>query len=169
MQGQTPPAEVAPSRSGNYARLPEAAGKHLPKFGPYLKQRQALRAQLAPQRFADAKLDERVEVTTPAKLPGVKEQIGKAIDRIGTFYDLDPKEQVVALVDEELCINCGKCYMTCNDDAYQVCCSFFLLSLSCIVLILCALFFQNNVRQSSLMKRRIFLASPMIALAARFA
>lgn len=27
--------------------------------------------------------------------------------------------QVVALVDEEMCINCGKCYMTCNDTGYQ--------------------------------------------------
>ncbi len=29
------------------------------------------------------------------------------------------QEQVVALVDPELCINCGKCYMTCNDTGYQ--------------------------------------------------
>jgi Fe-S-cluster-containing dehydrogenase component len=29
-------------------------------------------------------------------------------------------EQVVALIDEEMCINCGKCYMTCNDSGYQV-------------------------------------------------
>ncbi len=26
---------------------------------------------------------------------------------------------MVALVDEEMCINCGKCYMTCNDSGYQ--------------------------------------------------
>lgn len=28
--------------------------------------------------------------------------------------------QVQALIDEEMCINCGKCYMTCNDSGYQV-------------------------------------------------
>lgn len=28
--------------------------------------------------------------------------------------------QVVALVDDEMCINCGKCFMTCNDSGYQV-------------------------------------------------
>lgn len=28
-------------------------------------------------------------------------------------------EQVQALIDEEMCINCGKCYMTCNDSGYQ--------------------------------------------------
>jgi dihydropyrimidine dehydrogenase (NADP+) len=26
---------------------------------------------------------------------------------------------VVALIDPEMCINCGKCYMTCNDTGYQ--------------------------------------------------
>jgi len=26
---------------------------------------------------------------------------------------------VVALVNEDTCINCGKCYMTCNDSGYQ--------------------------------------------------
>jgi Pyruvate/2-oxoacid:ferredoxin oxidoreductase delta subunit len=28
-------------------------------------------------------------------------------------------DQKVALIDEEMCINCGKCYMTCNDSGYQ--------------------------------------------------
>ncbi|GAA6227553.1 dihydropyrimidine dehydrogenase [NADP(+)] [Lates japonicus] len=28
-------------------------------------------------------------------------------------------EQVQAVIDEEMCINCGKCYMTCNDSGYQ--------------------------------------------------
>ena len=26
---------------------------------------------------------------------------------------------MVALIDPEMCINCGKCYMTCNDTGYQ--------------------------------------------------
>ena len=26
---------------------------------------------------------------------------------------------MVALIDEEMCTNCGKCYMTCNDSGYQ--------------------------------------------------
>ena len=25
----------------------------------------------------------------------------------------------MALIDPEMCINCGKCYMTCNDTGYQ--------------------------------------------------
>merc|ERR1712037_651092 len=40
-------------------------------------------------------------------------------DRIGTYNDLDNKQHVIALIDPEMCINCGKCYMTCNDTGYQ--------------------------------------------------
>ena len=42
-----------------------------------------------------------------------------ALSRIGTYGDLDNSQQVVAVIDEDLCINCGKCYMTCNDCGYQ--------------------------------------------------
>jgi len=45
--------------------------------------------------------------------------IGAALSRIGTYGDLDNSQQVVAVIDEDLCINCGKCYMTCNDCGYQ--------------------------------------------------
>ena len=41
------------------------------------------------------------------------------MDRIGSYGDLDNRQQVVAVIDEDLCINCGKCYMTCNDCGYQ--------------------------------------------------
>lgn len=46
--------------------------------------------------------------------------IGKALKYLGAFGDLSTIEQVVATIDEEMCINCGKCYMTCNDSGYQV-------------------------------------------------
>lgn len=49
----------------------------------------------------------------------MKDMIGRALDSIGSYGDLDNKQQVVALIDEEMCINCGKCYMTCNDSGYQ--------------------------------------------------
>lgn len=32
---------------------------------------------------------------------------------------LPSRQHVVALIDKEMCINCGKCYMTCNDTGYQ--------------------------------------------------
>lgn len=51
--------------------------------------------------------------------PTVEKVIGAALDRIGTYNDLDNKQHVIALIDPEMCINCGKCYMTCNDTGYQ--------------------------------------------------
>ena len=49
----------------------------------------------------------------------IQDMIGKAFPRIGAYNDLDNTEQVVAIIDEDMCINCGKCYMTCNDSGYQ--------------------------------------------------
>lgn len=45
--------------------------------------------------------------------------VGKAVPAIGTYGDLSNTEQVVAVIDEDMCINCGKCYMVCNDSGYQ--------------------------------------------------
>lgn len=45
--------------------------------------------------------------------------IGRALSRIGAWGDLDIMQQAVALIDEDMCINCGKCYMVCNDSGYQ--------------------------------------------------
>lgn len=49
----------------------------------------------------------------------VQDVIGLALSGIGSYGDLDNSQQVVAVIDEDLCINCGKCYMTCNDCGYQ--------------------------------------------------
>ena len=38
---------------------------------------------------------------------------------MGAWGELDIKQQAVALIDEDMCINCGKCYMVCNDSGYQ--------------------------------------------------
>jgi dihydropyrimidine dehydrogenase (NADP+) len=54
-----------------------------------------------------------------APIASIQSQIGLALPQIGTYNDLNNKQQVVALVDEDLCVNCGKCYMTCNDTGYQ--------------------------------------------------
>merc|ERR1712137_1398023 len=54
-----------------------------------------------------------------APVPKISDQLGRALDRIGTYNELNNQEQVVAVVDEDLCVNCGKCYMTCNDSGYQ--------------------------------------------------
>jgi len=55
----------------------------------------------------------------PDKVPKVADVIGKALEEIGSYGELDNKQQRVALIDDDLCINCGKCYLTCNDSGYQ--------------------------------------------------
>lgn len=48
-----------------------------------------------------------------------KDMMGRALGAIGSYNQLDDKQHAVAVIDEEMCINCGKCYMTCNDTGYQ--------------------------------------------------
>ena len=58
--------------------------------------------------------------TVSNSVPIFQDVIGKALQYLGTFGELSNFEQVVAVIDEEMCISCGKCYMTCNDSGYQV-------------------------------------------------
>jgi dihydropyrimidine dehydrogenase (NADP+) len=98
-------------------------GKKLPRFGEFKKQRTQIRQEYA----AAADVFESETRTIPqnlprelaAPVPTLKTQIGRALNRIGAWYQLNLDEQAVALVDEDLCVNCGKCYMTCNDSGYQ--------------------------------------------------
>ena len=49
----------------------------------------------------------------------IQDMIGRSLKHIGNYTEMTNKEQVVACIDDEMCINCGKCYMTCNDSGYQ--------------------------------------------------
>jgi len=102
--------------------LQSQIGRNLPNFGPYAKEKATV--------LADRKQNEDLlEVNLPSSnrpankqrlmTPTVEKVIGAALDRIGTYNDLDNKQHVIALIDPEMCINCGKCYMTCNDTGYQ--------------------------------------------------
>jgi len=111
-EGQSPRHEVPVSQ------LKENKGKVLPHFGIY-KEKQA---KLNQAHHLEADLLAASPVLTasePAQVPSVKDVIGRALAQIGSYGDLDSKQQAVALVNEDLCINCGKCYMTCNDSGYQ--------------------------------------------------
>lgn len=91
----------------------------LPRFGPFQeerwKTRQALVAAngpLPPKQQAEA-------VPVAGKVPTVNSIIGKSLSQVCSYSKLDNKDQVVAAVNDDLCINCGKCVMTCNDSGYQ--------------------------------------------------
>jgi len=120
--GQSPP--TARTYKGKpVIDLQSALGKNLPNFGPFAKERANFVADmkkdmdLLNDRFKPA--PNRPPNKQRMMTPKVEEVIGKALDRIGTFNDLDNKQHVIALIDPEMCINCGKCYMTCNDTGYQ--------------------------------------------------
>ncbi|CAB1340834.1 unnamed protein product, partial [Coregonus sp. 'balchen'] len=97
----------------------------LPSFGPYLLEKKKV---LADYKKAVRDYGEKTTVVeangtrtyTPKRpVPAVKDVIARALKHIGAYGELNNTEQVKALIDEEMCINCGKCYMTCNDSGYQ--------------------------------------------------
>jgi len=106
--GQSPPLEYEPRN---------LLGHALPKFGPYLKDR--LKTRSVSVKSNGTKPTPSPEPKKINTIPSVRSQVGCALPYIGDYNDLSNKEQVVAIVNEELCINCGKCYMTCNDSGYQ--------------------------------------------------
>ncbi|XP_068808465.1 dihydropyrimidine dehydrogenase [NADP(+)] isoform X12 [Struthio camelus] len=119
--GQSP-ATMRHQKGKPVPRIAELMGKKLPSFGPYLEQRKKIIAEnkIKLKKESAAALLPRKKHFIPKKpIPAIKDVIGKALQYIGTYGELSNTEQVVALIDEEMCINCGKCYMTCNDSGYQ--------------------------------------------------
>ncbi len=125
---------------GQSAPRPESngtiIGRGLPKFGAFKEERRNLRQKEIKEKgvvltggpqpshvdpshpvpdlshYPQATLD-------PRQARPLQALIGGALPKIGAWNDLDGAAQVVAVVDSELCINCGKCFLTCNDTAYQ--------------------------------------------------
>jgi dihydropyrimidine dehydrogenase (NADP+) len=110
--GQTPPAEYD-ERS--------KIGTNLPKFGPYAAKRAELRKQYAMNLDLTeyTPTEEKNYTELPENIPTLDDVRGKVLGKVTEYMKLDQKAQAVAMVDEELCINCGKCYMVCNDSGYQ--------------------------------------------------
>ncbi|PAA50679.1 hypothetical protein BOX15_Mlig007577g1 [Macrostomum lignano] len=117
--GQSPPTPVH-----QRGKSLLATGQSLPAFGPYKQRREALehellrtRDLLKPDPASTGLAQRQRPVVKP--VPKVSDIVGASVGLVGNYYDLDNKQQVVALVNDDLCINCGKCYMTCNDSGYQ--------------------------------------------------
>ena len=107
--GQSPPAKE-----------PSDLGRGLPKFGDFERQRRKLKASKNNANLVKGVYHNKTSANDKSSTPvSVTSQVGRAVDNIGAWYELDRSQQVVALVDEDKCINCGKCYMTCNDSGYQ--------------------------------------------------
>uniref|UniRef100_A0A673G9B9 Dihydropyrimidine dehydrogenase [NADP(+)] n=1 Tax=Sinocyclocheilus rhinocerous TaxID=307959 RepID=A0A673G9B9_9TELE len=122
--GQSPPT-IRHQKGKPIPRVEELVGKSLPSFGPYLKTKtEALARYKKILKDASGNVitdtsDSRVPQKNIPKEPIPNDVIARALMHIGAYQELDNTEQVQALVDPEMCINCGKCYMTCNDSGYQ--------------------------------------------------
>ncbi|KAL0127958.1 hypothetical protein PUN28_003308 [Cardiocondyla obscurior] len=117
--GQSPP--TFKHQKGKPVSLQHALGKNVPYFGEYQKLREKKIAEL---KAHSNPLDTVIKTIRPAPgpiapIPAVKDVVGEALLYIGSFKELDNKKQVVALIDDDMCINCGKCYMACADSGYQ--------------------------------------------------
>ncbi|XP_049806556.1 dihydropyrimidine dehydrogenase [NADP(+)] [Schistocerca nitens] len=120
--GQSPPTEKH-QKGKPVVSLQNILGKNLPQFGEHLQRREEIIAEMKrKQEPLDA--SKPFEPLRPAHqprkpVPSVQDIVGQALPHIGAYKALDNTKQVVAVVDEDLCINCGKCYMACNDSGYQ--------------------------------------------------
>jgi dihydropyrimidine dehydrogenase (NADP+) len=75
----------------------------LPSFGEYLKKREDLIAEEKKTVTVEA-LEKGIvsrEVSQPSKeIPSVQDIVGRSISKIGTYNDLNNRQQVVAIIDE---------------------------------------------------------------------
>ncbi|XP_067234865.1 dihydropyrimidine dehydrogenase [NADP(+)] isoform X6 [Chanodichthys erythropterus] len=120
--GQSPPT-ACHQKGKPVPTLEEVKGRSLPSFGPYLQEKKEVIANHKKKLKGysdDTVSTEGTRLYTPkGPVPRVKDVIAKALKHIGAYQELNIQEQVQALIDPEMCINCGKCYMTCNDAGYQ--------------------------------------------------
>jgi len=63
--------------------------------------------------------DEQPQVVDISKLPKLRELIGTNNKHISNNSEMDVTAQKFPFIDEDLCVNCGKCYLTCLDSGYQ--------------------------------------------------
>ncbi|XP_063284409.1 dihydropyrimidine dehydrogenase [NADP(+)] isoform X1 [Pelobates fuscus] len=119
--GQSPPT-IRHQKGKTVPKVADIIGQKLPNFGPFLEKRKRILAEnkiAALTKIADLETSERKPFVPKKPIPAVKDVIGRALQYIGSYGQLSIQEHVLALIDEEMCINCGKCYMTCNDSGYQ--------------------------------------------------
>jgi len=96
-----------------------------PYYGDYERKRQkTIRAELSQSgNITDkccCKMDDiSARCDKSLEVPPLHVLVGESHSKITGHTKLSRKGQVVAVIVEDLCIQCGKCYMTCNDNAYQ--------------------------------------------------
>ncbi|XP_032520125.2 dihydropyrimidine dehydrogenase [NADP(+)] [Danaus plexippus] len=119
--GQSPPTNKH-QKGKPVQTICDENGKVLAHFGPYIKKREEVlhEQRLNTNILADNTTEcPRRNVNGHSEVPRISDVVGEALNRISTYKKLDNTKQVVALIDDDMCINCGKCYMACADSGYQ--------------------------------------------------
>jgi dihydropyrimidine dehydrogenase (NADP+) len=108
-----------------YARE-EHVRKELPRFGAFEEERIEANLKAMKNVKANAVPDAGLpdfsavdSVDTKQDVPRVEDVIGTALVHLTDHMKLSIDQHVVAEVNEDLCINCGRCMLTCNDTGYQ--------------------------------------------------
>ena len=122
--GQSP---KTPKHQRGKSQIVDSQGGMLPNFGEFELKRKQMSADLRRQgddikvtTFDQGSVGNNRPAPQPSTgVPSIQDVIGIALPSIGRWDELSQSEQVVAVIDPDLCINCGKCYMTCNDSGYQ--------------------------------------------------
>lgn len=98
----------------------------LPRFGPFQREKSTARRAWwkvsdPAEHTAASRVPGHIQVNPAAPaVPDIEAIIGHTHKKFAGFHnDLSREEQVIAIVNPDMCINCGRCYMTCNDNAYQ--------------------------------------------------
>jgi len=99
--------------------------KDLPHFGAFQAERIAANKVSRAKEVANAipagglPSFEPVHTVETSKVPSLSSVQGQALKHLTDHMALSITEHVVAKVNDDLCINCGRCMLTCNDTGYQ--------------------------------------------------
>lgn len=94
-------------------------GKELPNFGKYRAIKEEALVKMKRESKQLPEMTPRSVYVPTKSVPSVNDVVGNSLTAIGPYNELDNKDHVVAYIDKSMCINCGKCYMACNDSGYQ--------------------------------------------------
>mmetsp|Transcript_8520 Transcript_8520/g.12565 ORF Transcript_8520/g.12565 Transcript_8520/m.12565 type:complete len:1017 (+) Transcript_8520:16-3066(+) len=114
-------------QSAPVEKLKRTPGEGLPRFGDYLRKRRELETRDIEtngpliKKVVNNGMNGVVDLSKETMVPSINDVVGKSVKHITAWHELDPKaeEHVIAVMDPETCINCGKCYLTCADTGYQ--------------------------------------------------
>ena len=104
--GQNPP----------YARDANPLAETHPRFGEFHEERVDEMSKVGADRdWGALYTPPPLKSVDPESVPKLSSFRGDSLSYLAGHMELDYKQQVVAQVNDDMCINCGRCMMACND------------------------------------------------------